>query len=306
MSIPDTNKRCRNCGETIDLRELGFVGQLAPFFLKRVFGIRLGAVRSPNRWKQMIRRVVRLPQSFLDRVNRPTALVEIQLCEACSFVQTKIPFHEDAINRLYLDYREDSYNRERIELEPTYAVMAADVGHGAVELETRTAAATKFISAHMPVDENFTILDFGGADGKFMPRIEAKKFVFEISNIQPIAGVTRLHSDAELGTYSLVQLAHVVEHVVEPLDLVKYVSTKVAPGGYLYVETPQELSAEQRTLLKDGERMLTIHEHINSFCTESVTKLIEKAGLRMVAIEATPVDVGWAKAVHIRALGQKA
>jgi len=184
--------------------------------------------------------------------------------------------------------------------------MAADVGHGAVELETRIAAATKFITAHVPVDEKFTILDFGGADGKFMPRIEAKKFVFEISNVQPIAGVTRLHSDAELGTYSLVQLAHVVEHVVEPLGLVTYVASKVAPGGYLYVETPQELTTAEREELSQGRRTIGIHEHINSYCVEAVTKLIENAGLRVVAVEATPVDVGWAKAVHIRALGQKA
>jgi hypothetical protein len=305
MTISSTGNRCRNCGETERLSDLGFVGQVAPFFLKRVFGIKLGTVRSPNRWKQMIRHIIRLPQSFLDRINHPTTLVEIQFCGACSFVQTKLPFHEDAINRLYLDYREDSYNHERIELEPSYAAMAADVGHGAIELETRIEAATKFISTHVPASENFTILDFGGADGKFMPRIEAKKFVFEISNVQPIAGVTRLHSDAELGTYSLVQLAHVVEHVIEPLELVKYVSAKVAPGGYLYVETPQELSIAEREELKQGRRMVGIHEHINSYCVEAVTKLIENAGLRMVAVEAMPVDVGWATSVHIRALGQK-
>jgi len=305
MTLTNTNRRCRNCGETINLLDLGFIGQVAPFFLKRVFGIRLGTGRSPNRWKQMVRRIVRAPQSLLERVNRPMAFVEIQLCEACSFVQTKLPFHEDAINRLYLDYREDSYNKERIETEPWYAAIAADVGHGSIELETRITAATSFLKTHMPIVEDFTILDFGGSDGKFMPRLGGQKFVFEISNVTPIEGVTRIHSDAELGTYSLVQLAHVVEHVVEPLDLVKYVATKVAPNGYLYIETPQEIPPEQRAQLKRGELLVGIHEHINSYCIEAVTRLIETAGLQVVAIEATPVDVGWAKAVHIRALGQK-
>lgn len=305
MSDSNVTVRCRNCGETERLVELGFIGQVAPFFLKRVFGVRLGKVRSVSPLKQMVRRLTAIPQAMLDRVNSPTALVEIQLCESCSFVQTKLPFHEDAINRLYLDYREDSYNRERTEFEPWYEALVPQVGHGAVELETRVSAATNFIKKNVPIGEDFTILDFGGSDGKFMPRVDGKKFVFEISNVQPIEGVTRIHSEAELGTYSLVQLAHVIEHVVEPLGLVTYVATKVAPGGYMYVETPQEIPDQDRAQLKLGNRMVGIHEHINSYCMASVTKLIENAGLKVVAIEVTPVDVGWAKSVHIRALGQK-
>ncbi len=305
MGTGNTFDRCRNCGETGCLDELGFVGQVAPFFLKRVFGVRLGVVRSASRWKRMVRRVVRIPQAMLERVNRPTALVEIQLCERCSFVQTKLPFHEDAINRLYADYREESYNRERIEAEPWYGEIAADVGQGAVELESRLTASANFLKDRVPVGDDFTILDFGGSDGKFMPRLAGKKFVFEISAVEPVAGVKRIHSAAELGTYSLVQLAHVVEHVVEPLELVKYATTLVAEGGFLYVETPQEITDAERVRLKRGGRMVGIHEHINSFCVQSVSRLMESAGLRLVAIEATPVDVGWGNAVHIRAVGQK-
>jgi hypothetical protein len=305
MSSSNAVGRCRNCGDTDRLTDLGFIGQVAPFFLKRVLGVRLGRVRSASPLKQMVRRLAAVPQRMLERVNQPTALVEIQLCEGCTFVQTKLPFHEDAINRLYADYREESYNRERTEFEPWYADMAPEVGHGAVELATRVNAATKFLKDRMEVGDDFTILDFGGSDGKFMPRLEGKKFVFEISSVQPIEGVTRVHSAEELGTYSLVQLAHVVEHVVEPLGLVRYVATMVAPGGFMYIETPQEIPDGERAQLKLGKRMVGIHEHINSFSKTSVTKLIEQAGLQVVAIEATPVDVGWSKAVHIRALGQK-
>jgi len=305
MSIDGAANRCRNCGERQRLLNLGFIGQVAPFFLKRVFGVRLGKVRSASAWKQMVRRVVSLPQAALERVNHPTALVEIQLCEHCLFVQTRMPFHEGAISRLYLDYREDSYNQERSGFEPWYADIASDVGHGAVELETRLAAATKFLEGKVEASDDFTILDFGGADGKFIPRLKGRKFVFEISKIEPVAGVTRIYSEKELGTYSLVLLAHVIEHVVEPLKLVEHVVKKVARGGHLYVETPQEIPDECRPQLKAGQRMVGIHEHINSYCMEAVTKLMENAGLRVVAIEATPVNVGWAKATHIRALGQK-
>ena len=123
----------------------------------------------------------------------------------------------------------------------------------------------------------------------------------------PIEGVTRLHSEAEMGTYSLVQLAHVIEHVVDPLALVKHVAEKVAPGGYLYLETPQELLDSERAELRSGSkrRVVTIHEHINSYCVSAVSGLIESAGLRLVAVETGSVNVGWATATHIRALGRR-
>ena len=253
-----------------------------------------------------MRRFISWPQALLEKLNPSVvALLEMQLCGNCSFVQTKVPFHEDAINRLYVDYREDSYNRERVEMEPQYASWVAQVGHSPVELETRLTAATAFLKRSVVTGDGFTILDYGGSDGKFVPRLEGKKFVFEISKVEPEAGVTRVHAEAELGTYSLVQLAHVIEHVVEPLALVTQVAARVADGGFLYIETPQEIADSERPELITGRRMVGIHEHINSYCVEAVTHLIEGAGLRLVDIEATPVDVGWGKAVHIRALGQK-
>ena len=267
---------CRNCG-AIGLQELGFTGRVAPFFLKRVFGMRLGVPVSPSPLKQLLRRVVSAPQGLLERINQPSAFVEMQLCRQCSFLQTRRPFEEEAINRLYLDYRSDSYNRERIEYEPSYAAIAAQVGQDDTELRLRVSAATRFITANVPTGPGFTVLDYGGADGKFLPQIEAEKFVFEI------------------------------EHVVRPLELVKRVAAKIAPGGYLYLETPQELTDAERMELQSGSkrRLITIHEHINSYCVPAVSRLIESAGLRLAAIEAGPVDVGWARAVHIRALGQR-
>jgi Methyltransferase domain len=297
--------QCRNCGG-MELQELGFIGKLVPFFLKRVFGMRVGAGESPSPLKALVQKTTAAPRALLNRVSQPTVFVEMQICDQCSFIQTRMPFEEQAINRLYLDYRSDSYNRERIEYEPAYAAIAEDVGQHAQELEARVTAATNFMQGKVPTGADFTILDYGGADGKFLPRLEGKKFVFEISNIEPIAGVTRVHSEEEMGTYSLVQLTHVIEHVVQPLELVKRVGAKVAPGGFLYLETPQELTDEKRAGLKSGSgRNVAIHEHINSYCVPAVTKLIENAGFRLVAIEATRVDVGWGNAVHIRALGQK-
>ena len=87
------------------IARFGTHGQIQPFFLRRVFGIRLHAPRSPDAFKQKIRELVAVPISWLSRVTGQFAYVEMQLCRDCFFIQTKIPFHDDDIMHLYADYR---------------------------------------------------------------------------------------------------------------------------------------------------------------------------------------------------------
>ena len=289
------------------MQDLGTVGKLAPFFLKRVFGMELRYPRSPNPLKQSIRELASSALSLISRFSAHNAFVEMQLCSRCFFIQTRTPFHDEDIMRLYLDYRSPSYNRERVLYEPSYASIAESVGQHGLEIQSRTAALKGFLNENLTINCASTILDYGGSDGKFIPDIPGKKFVYEISDIDPIPDVTRIESESDLGQYSLVLLAHVIEHVTHPLDLVRKVASHVEPGGYLYIETPQEITDDDRNRFLHGALPfdIAIHEHINSYCKPAVTGLLESAGLNIVAVQTGQVDVGWAQSVHIRALGRK-
>jgi hypothetical protein len=297
---------CRNCGRS-ELQDLGRIGKVAPFFLKRVLGAQLRAPRSPNALKQKLRDLVALPMSYFSRVTSQFAFVEMQLCTHCSFIQTTIPFHDDDIMRLYLDYRSPSYNRERIHYEPEYAAIASAIGQDQIEVRVRTEALTAFLRERVKTTDRHTILDYGGSDGRFIPDIPGSKFVYEISSMNPLPGVTRIKSESELGTYSIVLLAHVTEHVTHPLNLVRKLSAYIEPGGFLYIETPQEVTDQERAELRRLVSRLDIgiHEHINYYCVPAVAALLEAAGYTVAAIESAPVDVGWATSVHVRALGRK-
>ena len=264
--------------------------------------------QSRNALKQRIREIVSLPLSFFSRITGQFAYLEMQICEHCFFIQTKIPFHDDDLNRLYLDYRSPGYNKERSRYEPEYANIAGDVGQSQAELSARRSALTAFLKKALQSSPTDSILDYGGSNGRFIPDIPGLKFVYDISSIEPIPGVTRVPSESELTSYSVVLLAHVTEHVTHPLKLVKRLGTYIKPGGYLYVETPQEVSDQQRMeLLSDAsQHNLGIHEHINYYCVPAVQCLLQAAGFDVAAIERAPVDVGWATSVHIRALGRKA
>ena len=120
--------RCRNCGASA-LHELGFVGDLAPFFLKRVHRIELVTRISPDPLKRLIQKLTKPVQPLISRIHPVVAAVELQPCLSCSFVQTRFPFPEEGIAHLYSDYRSDSYNKERCRYEPSYAAIADHVGH---------------------------------------------------------------------------------------------------------------------------------------------------------------------------------
>jgi hypothetical protein len=296
--------RCRNCGASA-LHELGFVGDIAPFFLKRVYRVELVTRISPHPLKRLAQKLATLAQPLISRLHPVVAAVELQSCLNCSFVQTKFPFPEEGIARLYSDYRSNSYNKERAFYEPSYAAVADQVGQFEEGGLDRVSALTKWLENRVSLN-GASMLDYGGANGQFLPSFQGEKYVFEISDIEPYQGVTRIPDASQLNTYAYVQLSHVLEHVPEPLQMVKSVAAYLAENGHLLIEVPQDHSTDflKQLQTRGADRNITVHEHINNYCVLSVEKLIEAAGLELVAIEAVAVESPLAKQEFIRALAK--
>ena len=296
---------CRNCGARVTT-DLGFIGEIAPFFLKRVLNLECGLAPSGHPVKRFLRRISFLAKSF-EKIYGKSVLVEIEICTSCSFIQTKLPFSDEAIGRLYTDYRSDSYNRERTRYEPEYAAIASQAGSCLQEVQARTVGLTRWLTGKLKVENNFSMLDYGGADGKFLPNLPGEKYVFDISNMAPAGGVKRIHEESGLGSYSYIQLAHVLEHVSYPLVLTRKAASFLRDSGYLYIEVPLEVSEEATARLANGDKTirLGIHEHINRYTARSVTELLRSVGLSLTAVETEEVDLGWNKTTTVRALGRK-
>jgi Methyltransferase domain len=297
--------RCRNC-DAAATRELGFIGALAPFFLKRVVGAELITRYSANRLKRSIQDLTSIAHRFIARIRPQAVAVELQSCLNCSFIQTKFPFSDEAISRLYEDYRSDSYNKERSYYEPTYTAVANSIGSHTEAGLGRVEALTSWLQERINLNEG-AMLDFGGADGKFLPAFHGPKFVYEISDVQPAPGIVRLTDEASLQTYSYVQLAHVLEHVTEPLKLARRVAGLVQEGGYLLIEVPQDVSNEilQELQLGSGHHTLAIHEHINYYSALSLRKLIEAVGLEVISVDAVPIKSAMGGQTFIRGLARR-
>jgi hypothetical protein len=296
---------CRNCGST-NTQDLGPVGEIAPFLLKRVLNVEYGIPPSRHPVKQLLRKVTIFRKLF-SRIYGVSVLAELQLCRDCTFVQTTVPFPEESIMKLYVDYRSDTYNEERIRYEPEYAAIAEQVGNSEQEIKSRVCGLTTWLDSKLDIGEDFSMLDYGGADGKFLPNLGGAKYVFEVSDISPAQGVVKIEDPKSLGSYSYIQLAHVLEHVPHPLALTMKASSYLKTSGYLYVEVPQEIDSETIARLAAGDRSidLPIHEHINRYTPSSVTKLVESAGLELIDLRSEIINLGWTKALIIGALAAK-
>lgn len=296
---------CRNCGAR-ETKDLGFIGEVAPFFLKRVLNLEYGLAPTGHPVKRFLRKMGLFSKIF-QKIYGKSALLEIEICRSCSFIQTTLPFPDEAIARLYTDYRSDSYNRERIRYEPEYAAIASQAGSCIQEIQARTDGLTRWLSSKLNVEFNFSMLDYGGADGKFLPNLPGEKYVFDISDIAPAEGVVGIRDASRLGSYSYIQLAHVLEHVSYPLSLTKKAVSFLRDSGYLYVEVPIEISDETIARLANGDKAirLEIHEHINRYSAKSVTELLQSTDLSLIAVETEEVNLGWNKATIVRALGRK-
>lgn len=294
---------CRNCGSA-EIKDLGFIGEVAPFFLKRVLNAEIRTRVSADPRKRLLQRLLAVPNRTFQRIHAPGAYVEMQICLHCMFIQTKHPFTDQALGRLYADYRTESYNQERIRYEPSYAAIANDVGRADQEVTCRVGGLTTWLESRIGPARDFSMLDFGGSDGRFLPRLRGSKFVFDISNTAQLPGIVRISDENDLGTYSYVQIAHVLEHVPEPLALLTHVTKFMKPSGYLYIEVPQDLpDADIAKLANDSmKRSLMIHEHINVYCASSIRRLVETAGLMPIQVESFPIDLGWIRGTNIRAL----
>jgi hypothetical protein len=283
------------------------MGEVAPFFLRRVFHLELGSATSPKTAKRAVQGIAAALQKPLSRIRRSAALLEMQVCRTCTFVQTKHGFSDESLSNLYRDYRSESYNKERIHYEPSYRPVAARVGADQKELEVRTRAVTEWLQPRMTVNGSLSMLDYGGADGRFLPRLRGAKFVYEISDVRPADGIVSIRREADLESYTYVQLAHVLEHVSRPLEMVHKVSRLVAPGGYLYIEVPQDFSDTKIDQMSAGSYRgsVPIHEHINLYNVRSVRRLVESANLQVIGAESVAFDLGWCTCTNVRALGKK-
>lgn len=98
------------------------------------------------------------------------------------------------------------------------------------------------------------------------------------AEIESIPGTEPLHvGPVELvpGTFDVITMVHVLEHIVEPVGVLETLRGKLAPGGLLLVEVPHHPANPFELLIAD---------HRTHFTADTLARALAKAGYEIVSV----------------------
>lgn len=251
--------------------------------------------------------------------DRQPDITSLCACRACGLMFYASRYEEPEVQRLYQGYREAGYFAARHRVEPWYTQKFNDDIGSDVGMAPRRAVYRATLTAHADAASIGTVLDYAGDRGQMMQGGPGREhFVFDISGVPPVDGVTGIADETSLEgrTFDLVLLCRVVEHFSEPLRQVEETAKYVRPGGLLYIEVPDErfgieripAGAWYRDYLRSVARsrlaLLVLdfwstavrvkfgfipplgfakqHEHLNYFDAPSMAMLASKAELEVI------------------------
>lgn len=241
---------------------------LMPFIAHRVFN-----------WKP-----IKIDDSWgLSTINSGNAysICNTLSCSKCDFLFLDIRFTDKEMGKLYENYREESYTKQRDFYEPGYAERNSSLNEG----QDYTKEVENFLAPHLELP--CSILDWGGDTGQNSP-FKGKNLsldIYDISDKDVIKGAKRVTKKfAYENEYDLIVCSNVFEHVSYPTDLLEEIIPAMKKNTALYIEVPYE----NIMINEDKERHLKKkhwHEHINFFSEKSLELLLENFDLKIIELK---------------------
>jgi len=150
------------------------------------------------------------------------------------------------------------------------------------------------LAGYVPVDApppGAKVLDFGCGEGKFLDRLQDRGW--ETYGIEPSTSVAferhrRLDRPPQDGSFDFVILHHVLEHVIDPLEILRQLSGALRQGGVLFVGVPR-----LDTLPRHGDFKYCIdgRHHVICLSHACLEGLLARAGLATAArLDAPALD----------------
>jgi novobiocin biosynthesis protein NovU/D-mycarose 3-C-methyltransferase len=136
------------------------------------------------------------------------------------------------------------------------------------------------------------VLEIGSFDGYLLSLFQAKGWQVRGCDPNPATAIARerFGIDARqeffaaasypVKTFDLVVARHLLEHIADPHALVEQICAVLTDTGLLALEVPNA-----RHILALGEIGALHHEHVSHFTAKSLARLLERHGLRLLAVE---------------------
>jgi SAM-dependent methyltransferase len=151
-------------------------------------------------------------------------------------------------------------------------------------------ALAPYIPVHAP-PPTAKVLDFGCGEGKILNRLQ--DYGWQTFGVEPSTDVAfarhhRLTSPPQDGSFDFIVLHHVLEHVTDPLGVLRGLGGALREGGVLFVSLPR-----LDTLPRHGDVRYCIdgREHVICYSETCLTGLLARAGFAVRArLDARELD----------------
>ena len=254
----------------------------------------------------------RITKDFKQGNNYP---INLCYCKDCTFAFYDYRMSDEEINRLYYNYRDENYQKQREYYECWYTKKVNDaLNFDSKNIQEQQMIIEQIISQNIHREIKIA-LDYGGNEGRtFTDKIGTQaKYVFDISGIPTIKGVKRIANFDDLKNYKFdfVMCNHVFEHLTQPLSMMQNFRQLAQPDTIFYIEVPSENpfthSAGKHSLKKNISLLfnpnfniyllakyyfqmkkcppMPMKEHINFFTPESIRKMAEVSGFNVINIQ---------------------
>lgn len=162
---------------------------------------------------------------------------------------------------------------------------------GRMELIRQTAGMTRLMLdwVEKRIDGKGTLLDVGSGLGHFLA--QAQKLGWQVVGVEPApsrADFARRHFGVSVfagtleqadfdQTFDMVTLMDVIEHLTEPLQMLREINTRLRKEGYFLIKTPDILSIEAR-IKRERWWNLPINSHYTFWTMTSLEWALERSG----------------------------
>jgi len=212
---------------------------------------------------------------------------DILECRACGF-RHAVPLPEPTA--LEQAYRENYYAEEK----PTFLNHASEDQAWAELAQTDRLE----IFERLLGPSRHRLLDIGSGPGFFLKTAQSR--AWDVTGIEPsrqaaaharglgvnvVEGFFNADSAPTLGRFDVVHMNNVLEHIPDPIMLVRLARNLLEPGGIICINVPNDFSPFQlaaSAAQNTREWWLAPPHHLNYFDFGSLTALVERLGMTVV------------------------
>jgi SAM-dependent methyltransferase len=151
-------------------------------------------------------------------------------------------------------------------------------------------ALEPYVPVHAP-PAGARVIDFGCGEGKFLDRLQSagwQTFGIEPSTSMPFQHHGRLDRPPQDASFDFAILHHVLEHVINPLDILRQLAGALRQGGMLLIGIPALDTLPEHG---DFKYCLDGRNHLVAYSRRCLTGLLARAGFITVArLEGSHLD----------------